>query len=156
MGARQDGGTLRTEHESHERRAQRDMQTGNKNVLYVLLPYAIPVALACGLAGYFYSRSVNKGGELIAQIDLKHRLNMAQVYAFGYQQRHPESVQILRPNASSIDIAHAGRRDMIEEAAPIVPRNEDDGIAPVCRAVQRIAGAPCHALADGIHDTAHP
>ncbi len=56
----------------------------------VVLAYALPAALACGMAGYFYTRSMSKTTHLLAQVELKHKLNMAQVYAFGYQQRHPE------------------------------------------------------------------
>jgi hypothetical protein len=49
---------------------------------------ALGVALACG---FFYQRSYVHSWEDISSIsDFKHRLNMCQVYAFGYQQRHPE------------------------------------------------------------------
>jgi hypothetical protein len=58
----------------------------------ILVPYVLPAALALGLAGWFYSRSIFRGAALAAQFETKHSLNMAQVYAFGFQQRHPEWV----------------------------------------------------------------
>ncbi len=44
-------------------------------------------ALICYVA---YERSTAKYPELTSYLKDKHTLNMAQVYAFGYQQRHPE------------------------------------------------------------------
>ena len=43
--------------------------------------------MLCGLA---YRASTVKYPDLSALMHDKHTVNMAQVYAFGYQQRHPE------------------------------------------------------------------
>ena len=45
----------------------------------------LPVLL---LIGFFYSVSVVKGSAIREASEPKHTLNMCQVYAFGYQQRH--------------------------------------------------------------------
>lgn len=55
-----------------------------KSLASLARAYLLPVALAAVLCAFFYSRSI----ELESRP--KHTLNMAQVYAFGYQQRHPE------------------------------------------------------------------
>ena len=55
-----------------------------------LAPYAVPILFAVALSAAFYSRATEKGANLQANLDLKHTLNVCQVYAFGYQQRHPE------------------------------------------------------------------
>lgn len=50
--------------------------------------YAVPMTLALLAIGFFYQRSFLKGPELWHVLDDKHSVNMGQVYAFGYQQRH--------------------------------------------------------------------
>jgi len=52
--------------------------------------YGIPVLLAFALIGTTYWRSTVKFPELKAAFRAKHTLNVAQIYAFGYGQRHPE------------------------------------------------------------------
>jgi hypothetical protein len=52
--------------------------------------YAAPLAAALGIAAVFYWRSFVKYPEIIAAAHAKHTLNMCQVIAFGYSQRHPE------------------------------------------------------------------
>jgi hypothetical protein len=52
--------------------------------------YGLPVAVAIGLVLLFYSRSFVTGQPLSEASERKHRLNMCQVIAFSYQQRHPE------------------------------------------------------------------
>lgn len=48
-------------------------------------------AVAAACIGIFYATSHIQGPERIRAVSaLKHRLNMCQVYAFGYSQRHPE------------------------------------------------------------------
>lgn len=54
------------------------------------LSYGLPLLLAVLLNLFFYTRSVNKFPQLLAASAPKHTVNMCQVYAFGYQQRHPE------------------------------------------------------------------
>src|SRR5262249_12385571 len=44
---------------------------------------------ACIVILLVYSRSVIQYPEIVTS-NLKHTLNMCQVYAFGYQERHPE------------------------------------------------------------------
>ncbi len=70
-----------------------------------LISYGVPLLLAGAVVLFFYARSVYQFPELWAGGTLqhyrppwsahsglkpKHTYNMCQVYAFGYQQRHPE------------------------------------------------------------------
>jgi hypothetical protein len=52
--------------------------------------YGVPTLIAAGICVFFYWRSDYKYPEIMAISAGKHTLNMCQVYAFGYQQRHPE------------------------------------------------------------------
>jgi hypothetical protein len=51
--------------------------------------YGVPLLVACLLAGGMYWRSSDQGHQALAEFRAKHDLNMCQVYAFNYQQRHP-------------------------------------------------------------------
>lgn len=52
------------------------------------IAYAIPVALACALILFYYSRSIDTSiSQILAR---KHTLNICQTYAFGYQQRNSD------------------------------------------------------------------
>ena len=55
-----------------------------------LRAYAVPLVVAVSLAGFFYARSSVKYPQLRGSLERKHTLNVCQIYAFGYQQRHPE------------------------------------------------------------------
>jgi hypothetical protein len=55
-----------------------------------VVAYAPPLAVAAALIAGFYVQSVVKYPELSLVAQRKHTLNMCQVYAFGYSQRHPE------------------------------------------------------------------
>jgi hypothetical protein len=55
-----------------------------------LLAYALPLAVVAALCVGAYARSIFQFPELRKEYRIKHTLNMAQVYSFGYQQRHPE------------------------------------------------------------------
>lgn len=57
---------------------------------YYLAAYGAPMAIVVGLCLFFYWRSDHTFAQLSAIGKSKHTLNMCQVYAFGYQQRHPE------------------------------------------------------------------
>jgi hypothetical protein len=52
--------------------------------------YGIPITVAIGVCAVFYWRSAIKFPEIEAALHAKHALNMCQVFAFGYAQRHPE------------------------------------------------------------------
>jgi hypothetical protein len=65
-------------------------ENGLAKPLAYLTGYGGPLLLAGLLSLFFYTRSVVKFPELPAASAPKHTLNMCQVYAFGYQQRHPE------------------------------------------------------------------
>jgi hypothetical protein len=52
--------------------------------------YGIPLVAGVTLCGLAYWRSFIKLPEIWRHLEMKHALNMCQVYAFGYQQRHPE------------------------------------------------------------------
>ncbi len=60
-----------------------DLRRATLRHAVVLLAFGVTVALFC-------SASYIKGREIKAVLDNKHSLNMCQVYAFGYQQRHPD------------------------------------------------------------------
>ncbi len=55
-----------------------------------VLAYASCLGLSAAVVAGAYSISTVKYPELSAVLEEKHTLNMAQVYAFGYQQRNPE------------------------------------------------------------------
>ena len=55
-----------------------------------LVRYVMPCCAAALLVGGFYVRSYDRYPALKEVMEIKHTLNMAQVYAYGYQQRHPE------------------------------------------------------------------
>ena len=57
---------------------------------HYLLGYGVTLLLAGVLIFFFYSRSIIQYPELSWFVKAKHVVNMGQVYAFGYQQRHPE------------------------------------------------------------------
>lgn len=54
--------------------------------------YLAPLLALGLLLGWLYSRSDSTDESIRAQLKNKHTLNMAQVYAFGYQQRHGDWV----------------------------------------------------------------
>lgn len=56
----------------------------------LLAAYFLPLLAALAISGWFYHHSSCKGPALRVTFHYKHVLNMAQVYAFGYQQRHPD------------------------------------------------------------------
>lgn len=55
-----------------------------------LLSYGAPLLLACLLIIFFYTRSTVQFPDLFEASAPKHTVNMCQVYAYGYKQRHPE------------------------------------------------------------------
>ena len=54
-----------------------------------LLPYALPLVVAGGIIGEFWSH-VPADFDFDKSSRAKHTVNMGQVYAFGWKQRHPE------------------------------------------------------------------
>jgi hypothetical protein len=56
----------------------------------ILLTYGVPLLLAVLLCVFFYERSLYKGPVLQRFLVEKHTLNVCQIYAFSYQQQHPE------------------------------------------------------------------
>jgi len=56
---------------------------------FQVAPFLVPLLLALALFGFFSSRA--KDWPILgAMLDRKHTLNICQVYAFGYQQRHSD------------------------------------------------------------------
>lgn len=55
-----------------------------------LWSYGLPLVIVGLLTLFFYSRAHDKIPALFDVMRVKHTLNICQVYAFGYQQRHPE------------------------------------------------------------------
>ncbi len=71
----------------HERRHRRVERVAVRS--YALL-YGVPLAVVLLLAGGVYWRSYVQGSDFSKEARVKHELNFCQVYAFNYQQRHPE------------------------------------------------------------------
>ncbi len=62
-----------------------------RNLLFRL---AVLAVLGIGLLAFFHQISHVKGWREISAVSApKHRVNMCQVYAYGYQQRHPDWAQ---------------------------------------------------------------
>lgn len=55
-----------------------------------VLPYLLPLVLTLAICAWFYQHSYVKGPGLAQELHDKHVVNMGQVYAVGYLQRHPE------------------------------------------------------------------
>ena len=62
----------------------------NPPLRYYLFSYGLPLVLAAFVISFFYWRAAVKFPQLKDILDEKHSVNMCQVYAFGYQQRHPD------------------------------------------------------------------
>jgi hypothetical protein len=71
--------------------------------------YGIPLALVAGVLLFFYSRSTVKGHQLSSALTAKHTFNLGQVYAFGYQQRHPEWNRNVWYQYPELTVAHFGK-----------------------------------------------
>jgi hypothetical protein len=71
-------------HEIRERRAE------SVPVRAYLLAYGAPLAIVCLLFAGAYWRSTIHGEPARSALHAKHNLNVCQVYAFNYQQRHPQ------------------------------------------------------------------
>jgi hypothetical protein len=56
----------------------------------VVLPYAIPLLIAATTVAVVYERSTDHFPVLAKHFKVKHTLNVCQIYAANYQQRHPE------------------------------------------------------------------
>lgn len=79
--------------EIRRRRVPRRAGTALPSVMGTLIAYAIPALVAAGIVLAVYARTEPKFPELKHVLEGKHTGNMAQVYAFGYSQRHPEYTQ---------------------------------------------------------------
>jgi hypothetical protein len=56
----------------------------------IVAAYLVPLLAAMLVVGFFYNRSYVKYPALVEEFHMKHAINMGQVYAFGYRQRHPD------------------------------------------------------------------
>jgi hypothetical protein len=56
----------------------------------IVAAYLIPLLGAMLVVSFFYYRSYVKYPALAEEFRLKHAINMGQIYAYGYHQRHPE------------------------------------------------------------------
>ena len=55
-----------------------------------LISYGLPLAMGGLVCLFFYTRSTIQFPKLPSALKPKHTVNMCQVYAYGYKQRHPE------------------------------------------------------------------
>jgi hypothetical protein len=69
------------------KRLSADLRAATLNRLWA---YVVPVGLALALCLGAYSRSILKGKDLLPELHFKLTFNPCQLYAVGYQQRHPE------------------------------------------------------------------
>src|SRR5258708_4443708 len=70
-------------------RLPRPPRAGAPAAVYALA-YGLPLLFVGMLVGLVYTRAVYKFPALHYRLNDKHVVNMCQVFAFGYQQRHPE------------------------------------------------------------------
>lgn len=81
----------------------------SKNYLY---SYVLPLFLAALVVLFFYWRSDIKYPQLRNVFASKHTQNMCQVYAFGYQQRHPEWTKSPWLDCEELIQRHFGSADL--------------------------------------------
>lgn len=65
-------------------------ERGGRSAAGVTGRYLLCLVVAAVCVLFFYALSYSKGEYLKQEASTKHTLNMCQVYAFGYQQRHAE------------------------------------------------------------------
>lgn len=68
---------------------KRGLVSGERAWEHYAVIYGIPLLVALAACLFFYWRSDTPYSVTKAMAEEKHTLNMCQVYAFGYQQRHP-------------------------------------------------------------------
>ncbi len=56
----------------------------------LLIPYLVPLLVSATIVGIVYERSTAHFPLLSKHFKIKHTLNVCQIYAANYQQRHPE------------------------------------------------------------------
>jgi hypothetical protein len=76
-----------------------------------LVPYLVPVALVVATVVAFWSR-VPKDFDFRGASRAKHTVNMGQVYAFGWQQRHPEWTESPWTGYSGLMTEHFGAAEV--------------------------------------------
>ncbi len=64
--------------------------SGRRALRRIVPKYAIPLAITALICLFFYWRTPYSNEHLLKQVNGKHWLNMCQVYAVGFGQRHPE------------------------------------------------------------------
>jgi hypothetical protein len=72
------------------RRLQQRISTDPHSLGSTLLAYGTVLVLAAAIVIGVYHKSYMKYPAITEHLKGKHTVNMAQVYSFGYQQRHPE------------------------------------------------------------------
>lgn len=72
------------------RRLWRREPDGGNRIGRTLLAYVVSLGAAAALIMTVYHNSYMKYPDINPHLEGKHTVNMAQVYSFGYQQRHPE------------------------------------------------------------------
>lgn len=76
--------------EIRERRRARKTGEARPSLPIVAAAYVLPILAVVAVTLAIYKHSKPKFPELGPLLEAKHTLNMAQVYAVGYMQRHPE------------------------------------------------------------------
>ncbi len=65
-------------------------QQGALALLVYLRAYVLPVIAAFAVVLLFYARAQTPFPQLSGVLEVKHTLNVCQIYAYNYQQRHPD------------------------------------------------------------------
>lgn len=85
--------------------------------------YVAPLLVVLALVGVAYARSTVQLPELAHGLDRKHRLNIAQIYAFGYGQQNPDyRVNPWTDYAPLLEETFGQARPTLWEAAVANPR----------------------------------
>ena len=68
-------------------------KTIHRTLVKALIPYVIAALSVVAIVSGMYSISNTQGKELALDFHIKHTLNVCQVYAYNYQQRHPDLIK---------------------------------------------------------------
>jgi hypothetical protein len=68
-------------------------QPQSREIGVVVLRYIAPMMITFAIAAFVYWRTPDSHEVMLGKLHVKHTLNMCQVFAFGYAQRHPEWTQ---------------------------------------------------------------
>ena len=103
--------------------------------------YALPMAAVLLVIGLFYLQSEPKFPILKTHFKNKHALNMCQVFAYGYKQRHPEWSKNPMTDCKELLSAHFGKKsislsEMFRRNPRAITENVLWNLSLTCKGVQ--------------------